>query len=122
MSVSTKRRELGIPRLRVTKVDWSSARVKKLLGSAPDRQIAKQLGVTTETVQVKRSAAGIPAYHVDPWTPQVVKRLGMVPDHVIADEIGVSREAVSWQRRQRGIARWDERRKAGDMRNVRKPS
>jgi hypothetical protein len=86
-----------------TTVDWESAAVLRLLGTAPDQVLAKQLGVNSETVRTRRTAAGIAPYRAFAWTPDIIARLGTVPDHIIADEIGATRSTVAWQRRQRGI-------------------
>jgi hypothetical protein len=58
-TVRKKREELGFPRVIRAKIDWDSNKIRSLLGSAHDNQIAEQLGVDPETVRTRRNQFGI---------------------------------------------------------------
>ena len=60
-AVSSKRRELGIPFLKIEKSRervWSK-KEKGMLGTLPDRELAKLLGISTTTVGNKRRQLNI---------------------------------------------------------------
>lgn len=99
--VSGMRHELGIPCapvIRATKHPWSSPHMRKLLGSAPDTEIAKQLGVFPDTVRIHRSRMGIPAFRKIVWTKVMLADLGTASDEVIAKRYGLSHSAVKCRR------------------------
>lgn len=78
-----------------------------LLGTMSDTKLAKQLGVTRNSLQNKRRQLGIPSFAGSMadkrWTPAVLEQLGKVPDHVIAKQVGITVPAVGLFRNRRGI-------------------
>ena len=86
---------------------------KDLLGTVPDRVVAKKAGVSLRTVAAYRARMGIAGYKgprkkgsrtrkskIDPFAQLV----GTVPDRIVAEKAGVSVNAVRNWRRVRGVA------------------
>jgi hypothetical protein len=84
----------------------------KLLGTAPDAEIARRFGRKTRTVEKRRLALGIPsnnpAYHQ--WTPDEDALLGTMPDRELARRLGVSLIAVVARRQRKHILSVEARR------------
>ena len=60
--IRAKRESLGIPPFQLhTTIRWTLKTTKKL-GSMPDAELAKELGVASGTVALHRRRLGIPAY------------------------------------------------------------
>src|SRR3989442_670261 len=67
----------------------------KLLGTAPDAQIARRLGRREVTVRARRVRLGIPATRqVVLWTHEEDRLLGKLPDEELARKFGRSVIAV----------------------------
>lgn len=67
-SVSARRRALGIPPCRPGRYDWRGPEVAAVLGSLPDRTLARRLGVDPATIRRHRLAAGIVrSGSAEPW-------------------------------------------------------
>lgn len=110
-TVRQKRQVLGIEpyqptrKRRDSKV-WAEDDIA-LLGTMSDTKLAKQLGVTRNTVQDKRRQLNIASFASTSadkrWTPVILEQLGKVPDHVIAKQVGINVSAVGLFRNRRGI-------------------
>jgi hypothetical protein len=119
--VSNRRRRLGIDAFGESFVPefehvWSQQEIK-MLGTMPDNQVAKRLGVSTSLVWTKRNSLGIPPFKKEPqprprpgrikaWepSPDLVLLLGKSSDKEIAKMAGVSAEVVFYHRKKHGIA------------------
>lgn len=90
---------------------WTSAE-EKLLGTAPDRDVARLIGRTEWAVKARRLKLHLPA--ISPprakrrggWTSEMDERLGTAPDAEIAEQVGKSVSAVTHRRRRLGIQGW----------------
>lgn len=82
------------------------ADVAHLLGTVPDRELARRLEVAPSTIAYHRTKA-----HISPVQGGKLAswhdKLGTMPDDEIATAAGVSRQAVSAARRRRGIRRYE---------------
>src|ERR1043166_8523427 len=75
-----------------------------LLGTAPDRSVARQIGRSLRAVYHKRHSLGLaPVPAIGPWTPEVVSLLGKPPDKEIARRVGLSYKAVHARRKALGV-------------------
>ena len=75
---------------------WTSEE-DKLLGTAPDLELAKMLGRSVAAVAYRRNTLGIraPNYHyLRPWTSEEESLLGSMPDAELAARLGRTIEAV----------------------------
>ncbi len=108
--IEVVRREMqqrGVVRYSV-RLEWNRQQVK-LLGTAADEEIARQLGVTKTSVTQRRQRLGIAAFGESRaekshrWTKQQLSWLGKLPDSVIAERLGVTPPTVAWKRRLLGI-------------------
>ncbi len=72
------------------------------LGVISDVELGKKLGLSAETVRLKRKERGIEAYK-PPKPRWDAEPLGKVPDQQIAQKLGVSLQVVQQARRSRGI-------------------
>lgn len=101
--VFKERRRFGTPSTanKPKNIDWS----KHPLGTMPDREIARQVGCTAESVYSARRKLGIPAYvnerlaSID-WD---ALPLGTISDGEIAKSLGISKTTVRIERNARGI-------------------
>lgn len=102
-TVKCLREKLGIQALKVHH-EWVAAEVK-LLGTAPDPEVALKLGLTISQVRDKRFRDGIPAFHGQfrPWKAEELSLLRKGTDAQVAEWIGRSRSAVKQMRAKRGI-------------------
>jgi hypothetical protein len=95
---------------------WSQQEIQ-LLGTMPDNQVAKRLGVSMALVWTKRNSLGIPPFKKEPrprhrpgqikaWepSPDLVPLLGKSSDKEIAKMAGVTAEVVRYHRQKHGIA------------------
>ena len=112
MSVDRVRQErirLGIRAWQA--VEWTPDRIA-VLGTMPDKQAAKVVGVTNSAAFTKRVSLGIPAYGPSrkecmiQWRAPDIRKLGKVADAVLADKLGVSASVVSSKRHSMGIPAW----------------
>ena len=91
---------------KLERFEWTPERVQ-LLGTAPDGEIAEQVGTSGRAVQVERKRRGIKPFvaQVPPvnWTDEALGMLGKVPDRVVAEKIGTTTSTVSIKRSQLGI-------------------
>lgn len=101
MCVTAKRRQLGIESfakasgMKTSRV-WTEREIA-LLGTKPDVEVARELGLGIGVVWKKRNQLGIPT---DPsstrspvkWTPEILARLGREPLQKIAEDIGVTHQ------------------------------
>lgn len=103
MCVTAKRRQMGIESfakasgLKTSRV-WTEREIA-LLGTKPDAEVARELGLGVGVVWKKRNQLGMPTDSSSmrspvKWTPEVLTRLGKEPLQKIAEDIGVTREAV----------------------------
>lgn len=87
---------------------WTSTEID-LLGTAPDKAVAKQIGRTTMAVTLKRSKLCIQSCNPEQRPKNVwedldaVAKLGRVPDAQLADELGVHVSSVCAARKARSI-------------------
>lgn len=112
--IGMKRRAQGIPRFKIRKESrvvrpryrWSATAIA-LLGTAPDLEVANQLGVTQRIVWYERVKHGIGAYRpkVD-WSAETVALLGSMTDSRVALKLGISAGRVSAKRSELGIPRF----------------
>lgn len=94
------------------KLEWTAEQLA-LVGSAPDVEVAKQLGVSRMMIGRKRKELGLPPFPVKAcghdrqtqfeWTEDNLALLGKVPDMDLALILGVSRRTVWHQRKLRNI-------------------
>src|SRR5207245_11191511 len=73
----------------------------------PDRDLARELGRTVESVRQKRRKMRIPGSERPlqrPWTESDDALLGKWPDTVLAEKLNRTPESVAARRRSRGIA------------------
>jgi len=80
-------------------VDWS----EQPLGKKPDGEIAKTLGVSTNTVRCQRTSLGILPYRRGVDWDSVAHLLGTKTDKALGADFGVRFNAVAYQRTKRGI-------------------
>ena len=79
---------------------WSD-KEDKLLGTARDEKIARQIKRTKGAVRARRNILGIPAWNVSysrPWTTAEEALLGVVPDRELAERLGRTFLAVQARR------------------------
>ena len=100
-SVAWKRRSLAIAPAHESHKpvrEWTR-RELQLLGTRPDRVLAKQLGIGRRSVAQKRMEQGLENFVAKKvrkrWTREIVKRLGKVPDCEIACELGIPAAIVT---------------------------
>lgn len=90
-------------------IDWTPELVARL-GTAPDTEIAEQLGLTPSTVTRQRHRRGIEPFRTKQsgrylWdSPENVAMLGSFTDKEIARKLGVRVASVQAARARRGIA------------------
>lgn len=94
------------------KLEWTAEQLA-LVGSAPDVEVARQLGVSRMMIGRKRKELGRPPYPVKAcghdrqtpfeWTEEALAMLGTEPDMEVAIKLGISRQAVFRQRKSRDI-------------------
>jgi len=105
--VQEARKRRGI--LAWRQVEWTAKRIA-ILGTMPDSQAAKVVGVTNNAAFSKRVSLGIPPFGKSRelaqhhWKAAEIKQLGKVPDAVLAKELGISDSVVSSKRHSQGIA------------------
>ena len=92
----------GLPRGRL----WSWWEVE-LLGSMPDRRLARRLHRSVQSVTARRRAAHIPIFNskIHRWTPADDKVLSERPDAQVAMLLGISPLAVKARRLRLGMLR-----------------
>jgi hypothetical protein len=79
---------------------WTD-RENKLLGTAPDEDIARQIGRSKTAVKGRRNSFGIPAWNLScfcPWSPEEDALLGVVPDRLLAKRLKRTFAAVQARR------------------------
>lgn len=82
------------------KMNWTPAAIA-LLGTAPDTEVAYNLGCDVSTVWRKRDSLGIPRYGAR--SREELALLGTMPDAQLAKRWGVKRDSVGYLRRSRGV-------------------
>jgi hypothetical protein len=83
---------------------WTPEAVK-LLGTRPDREVAKLIGRQPQAVNWNRRKLGIPCcYKLPPWTPEHLELLGRKPDQEVASLTGHTLVAVKARRWRLGRA------------------
>jgi hypothetical protein len=111
MAVQRRRFSLGIPPYAGSPFlppghEWTRREIR-LLGTLPDRKVAKILGLSDSTVMYKRQALRIPPYRrrLPPirWTKKMLSLLGKVPDVEIARRYRISVARVRRKRYSLGI-------------------
>lgn len=90
------------------KFKWSAEEIA-LVGTAPDSEVAKKLGVSRMMVGRKRNELNIPPYPKKAcghgrelpfeWTEEALALLGTEPDMDVAMKLGISRQAVFRKRK-----------------------
>src|SRR5262249_5647078 len=75
-----------------------------LLGTVPDKEIARRAGRTVGAVRQKREELGIPNPAGNRWAAQGIALLGTMPDREVAGRPGRSLQGVAQKRIKRGIA------------------
>lgn len=100
------------PRRRYQRYAWTEHE-EKLLGSMPDADLARQLGVKIMTVGTRRRALGVAPFHVNKsnlltkWGKDELALLGKMPDAAVALRVNKSANTVSAMRVRRGIAPYE---------------
>ena len=90
-------------------VEWTKEKIA-VLGTMPDKNAAKVIGVTSSAAFSKRVSLGIPAFGKSRtevrthWAPFGLKRLGTISDRAIAGKMGISESIVTSKRHSMGIA------------------
>lgn len=111
-SVARKRQLLGIaahvPRRGVPEAfEWTPERIA-LLGTMPDKTLARELGLSPPTIVFRRKLYGIAPYVAQTarieWTAEMLAELGTMPDATFAARYGISLSAVKQRRREAGRA------------------
>ena len=81
-----------------------------MLGTMPDKQLARKLGLNPETVYRRRKTLGIPSHRphrsVTPrrvWTPAEDRLLGTMPDNALAVRLGCTSAMVYHRRKALGV-------------------
>ncbi|HKI32353.1 MAG TPA: hypothetical protein VKA46_10830 [Gemmataceae bacterium] len=69
-----------------------------LLGTVPDKEIARRTERTVEAVRQKREQLGIPNPAGNRWTAEAVALLGTLPDREVARLLGRSLQSVTQKR------------------------
>ncbi|UJB63619.1 hypothetical protein YS110_02025 [Acidovorax sp. YS12] len=83
--------------------DWTSESIA-LLGTMPDRQIARKLGITPVMVAYQRKLLGIEKFTPQSaWAPENDHLLGTVTDAALAEKLGVAKHTVLNRRRELGV-------------------
>jgi hypothetical protein len=77
---------------------WTPEQIK-LLGTAPDDDVAKQVGRTIGAVRVMRTRLGITDFGQHYWSAEQIASLGTDSDKEIAKLLGRSPQAVASKRR-----------------------
>ncbi|WP_319760338.1 hypothetical protein [Maridesulfovibrio sp.] len=87
----------------MSEIDWE--KVRHLLGTKSDKDIAAEIGSAPATVARHRARLGIPSYgskkRID-WE-KWISLMGVLPDPELADKIGCSLIALRKKRRELGI-------------------
>ena len=105
--VQAERKRRGIKTWR--HIDWTAQRIA-ILGTMPDKQAAKVVGVTNSAAFSKRVSLGIPPFGKSReatqhrWTASQLTQLGKIFDAVLAKELGVSDSVVTAKRHSLGIS------------------
>src|SRR5687767_11381059 len=76
---------------------------ERLLGTAPDREVARLLGRTRVAVSYRRCVLGIAPAEKRPWTGQEERLLGTKPDKEVARLLGRSIKSVRSRRSLRKV-------------------
>ena len=113
-TVARRRKELGLPKVRVRKpqepqVTWTPE-MDALLGTDYDKVIGEKLGLHYMRVYNRRVQLGIPpiSRFAARWKdPEFIKQLGTCTDAEIAQKMGVSRERIRTARKLNGIPRFE---------------
>jgi hypothetical protein len=95
MTVYRLRRELGVPNPPRPSV-WTPAALARL-GTVPDAELARELGVGAAYVAQRRQRLGLLRHRR--WTPQEERQLGIAPNRHLAERLGRSLGAVELRRR-----------------------
>jgi hypothetical protein len=84
---------------------WTRAE-EELLGTMPDKRLARRLNRSAETVRTRRANKGIPVFNPKKhwWTPDDDKLLGLRPDAQVAMLLGIKASAVKHRRQQLRIS------------------
>lgn len=86
-------------------IHWTP-KMDAVLGTMPDEQAARALGISKTKVSVRRRYLKIPSYRSTTewqWTPEHEARLGTAFDSVLAKEWGIHRSTVTMRRQALGI-------------------
>ena len=103
-SIQAHRYLLGLrARPPAARLPWRDSEIR-LLGTAPDRIIAKRLGRSVYSVENKRRELGIKPDSTHFWTAKEEAIIGKVSDAEAARRLGRSRKAVEHRRRKLGMA------------------
>ncbi len=119
-SVFRKRRILGIPAFQPpTSIDtkgflWTKKSIA-LLGKASDREVAKTFGISSASVQSKRSFAGIspfkPANKKIQWTTEMLGLLGKISDAKFTRKYHMTKDTVKRKRDRLNIPAYSDQAK-----------
>jgi hypothetical protein len=74
---------------------WQPPSLHRLLGTAPDEEIAARVGRSADAVRKRRNCLGIPHPSGHGWTGEEVALLGTAPDEEVAERIGRTTGAVT---------------------------
>lgn len=98
--IHTRRRQLAGGKLRKLQPEWTLEE-DRLLGTKPDRVLAKMFGRSVRSVRARRGKKRIRVKK--DWRPEDDKILGTRTDHEVALLLGRSVTNVAWRRNKLGI-------------------
>jgi hypothetical protein len=100
-----RRTRRSAPRTRARrKLRFWTAAEDALLGTAPDRVVARRLTRSVASVAQRRNGLGVPPVKRPGWSPAEDALLGTLPDKELAARLGRSRGAVRGHRCLMGVA------------------
>ena len=82
-----------------------------LLGTLPDKEVARRTGRTVNGVRLKREELGIPNPAGNRWRPDDITLLGTLPDREVARRLGRPLQSVTQKRCKLGIPTFEDRRR-----------
>jgi hypothetical protein len=97
-AVGRRRRKLGLPQIDPP-FRWWKPEEDKLLGTAPDAEIARRLGRTESSVKGRRLLLRIKFPNpARPWPPEELAMLGTMPDGDLAKKFDRPESAIRSKR------------------------
>lgn len=112
-TVAAERRRRGIEACHPHRaaIEWTPDMIAQL-GTAGDKEVASDLGISFHSVSYKRRLLKIPPFNPAPynrgnapfaWRPEDLALLGKMPDRRLAAQLGISESTVHFKRQRLGI-------------------